>query len=240
MKSNKCFNFIKKIDKWDKRIIIKYNGIGGKIFTFFLKSVSFFGRETLWIFLIAFYLFLWYDPLSLSYIGATFLCSVLFVLSIKNAVKRERPFETLEEINVLEHNPTSRSFPSWHAYNVASQGIILGVLFDSSLITIILLIFAALVAFSRIQLGVHYPSDVVMGYILGILGGILTLILFGPFFNLIITYLERFAIHEIEYKSINSMLGEPWYFITCLAIFGLIFLSAIRKRLKEMYKKYEN
>ena len=110
---------MKKIDEWDKRIIVKYNGIGGKNFTFFLKYVSFFGRETFWIFLIAFYLFLWYDPLSLSYIGTTFLCGVLFVLSIKNSVKRDRPFETLEQIKVLERNPTSRSFPSGKSFRMS-------------------------------------------------------------------------------------------------------------------------
>ena len=240
MKSNKRAIFINKIDEWDKRIIVKYNGLGGKNFTYFFKFVSFFGRETPWIFLIAFYLFLWYDPLSLSYVGATFLCGVLIVLSIKNAVKRERPFETLEELKVLERNPTSRSFPSWHVYNVASQGILLGILFGSSLITIIMLLLAAIVAFSRIQLGVHYPSDVLIGYILGVLGGILTLFLVAPFCYSIISYLEQFSIHEIEYRSINSMLREAWYLILCLVVYGLIFLSATYKRLKEMVKKNRN
>lgn len=240
MKQNKRTFFVHEIDQWDKRIIVKYNGIGGKAFTFFLKRVSFFGRETPWIFLIAFYLFLWYDPLSLSYIGATFLCGVIVILTIKNAVKRERPFETLEGLEVLENYPTSRSFPSWHTYNVASQGIILGVLFNSYVISIVMLILAALVAFSRIQLGVHYPSDVVMGYILGILGGALTLLLVGPFCHAIITSLEQLATHEIEYNRLNSMLGEAWYILICLTVFGLIFISAEYKTIKRMFKKRGN
>jgi len=229
-----------KIVEWDERIIVKYNGFGGKNFTIFLKCVSFFGRETIWLTLIAFYLFIWYDPLSLSYIGTTFLFGVLFVLFIKNTVKRKRPFETIETLNILERNPTSRSFPSWHAYNVASQGIIIGILVGSFFIMIILLIFAALVAFSRIQLGVHYPSDVVMGYFLGIFGGILTVFLIGPFMHLIITYLEQFAIHEIEYKRLNSMLSEGWFILICIAVFGIIFLSAFRKILMAQYKKMRN
>ena len=241
MKSNKRAIFINKIDDWDKRIIVKYNGIGGKNFTYFLKCVSFFGRETLWIFLMAFYLFLFYDPYSLSYIGATFLCGVLIVLSIKNAVKRERPFETLKELRVLERHPTSRSFPSWHAYNVASQGILMGFLLDSSWISLLLesiwIALILLVAFSRIQLGVHYPSDVIIGSILGVFGGIITFFLVGPFSHSIISYLEQFAIHEIEYRSINSMLREAWYLLLCFVVFGLIFLSATYKRLKEVVKK---
>ena len=237
MKSNKHAVFIGKIDQWDKRIIVKYNGFGGKYFTFFLKRASFFGRETLWLFLMAFYLFLWYNPLSLSYIGATFLCGVILILSIKNAVKRKRPFETLEDIKVLENRPTSRSFPSWHTYNVASQGIVIGILFNSYLVLLVFIVLVVFVAFSRIQLGVHYPSDVVIGCILGILGGFLTLLVIGPFTHSIITYLEQFALHQIEYNSLNSMLGEAWYLITCLAIFGVIIISAEYKTLKKMIKK---
>jgi len=240
MKSNKFAVFIDKVDQWDKRIIGKCNGIGGKYITFFLKQVSFFGRETLWLFLIAFYLFLWYNPLSLSYIGATFLCGVILILSIKNAVKRERPFETLEDIKVLENHPTSRSFPSWHTYNVASQGIVLGVVFNSYLILLVFAVLAVFVAFSRVQLGVHYPSDVVIGCILGILGGFLTLLIIGPFTHFIITCLEQFALHEIEYNSLNSRLGEAWYLIICIAIFGVIFFSAEYKTLKKIIKKYRN
>ena len=240
MKSNKYAVFIDKIDQWDKRIILKYNGFGGKSFTFLLKRASFFGRETLWLFLMASYLFLWYNPLALSYIGATFLCGVILILSIKNAVKRNRPFETLENIKVLENHPTSRSFPSWHTYNVASQGIVMGALFNSYLLVLVFALLVVLVAFSRVQLGVHYPSDVVIGCILGILGGLLTLFIIGPFTHSIITCLEQFALHEIEYNSFNSMLVEAWYLTICLAVYGVIIFSAEYKTLKKIYKKYRD
>jgi membrane-associated phospholipid phosphatase len=180
----------------------------------------------------------WYNPLSLSYIGATFLCGVILILSIKNAVKRERPFETFEDIKVLENHPTSRSFPSWHTYNIASQGIVIGVLSNSHLLMLVFAVMVVLVAFSRVQLGVHYPSDVVMGCILGILGGYLTLLIFGPFTHSIITCLEQFALHEIEYNRLNSWLGEAWYLLTCMAIYGVLIFLAEYKTLKKIFKKY--
>mgnify|MGYP006964328615 CR=1 FL=1 len=48
--------FSNKIDQWDQKIILKYNGFGGKPLTILLKIFSFFGRETVWLFLIVFYL----------------------------------------------------------------------------------------------------------------------------------------------------------------------------------------
>ena len=155
---------IKKLDYWDQKIILRYNGIGGRPFTIFLKILSFFGRETIWMLLMVFYLFIFYDPLLFSYISSIFLLGVVIIAPIKKYMNRDRPFESLKDIKVLERKPTSRSFPSWHAYNVVSQGLLLAFLLNSLLITIIVLIFAAIVSFSRIQLGVHYPSDVIVGF----------------------------------------------------------------------------
>jgi membrane-associated phospholipid phosphatase len=113
-------DFPNRIDKWDQRLIIKYNGLGGKPVTIILKSISFFGRETLWIFLIAFFLLIWYDPFLLTNLSAVFLTGVLFIAVTKRVFNRARPFERLGEdkIKVLERKPRSRSFPSWHSYNI--------------------------------------------------------------------------------------------------------------------------
>ena len=128
-----------KLDKWDQRVILKYNGIGGKILTSLLRFVSFFGRETVWLLLMVYYLFVWYDPFIFSYISSTFAFGVSVIAPIKKIFERTRPFERLKEIEVLEREPTSRSFPSWHAYNVTSQGLLIGFLLNSLLIAIIFL-----------------------------------------------------------------------------------------------------
>ena len=50
--------FSNRIDQWDQKIILRYNGLGGKPITIILRFISFLGRETLWLFLIGFiYLF---------------------------------------------------------------------------------------------------------------------------------------------------------------------------------------
>ncbi|MFX1278533.1 MAG: phosphatase PAP2 family protein [Promethearchaeota archaeon] len=230
-------DFQNKINKWDQKIILKYNGIGGKPLTYILKVLSFFGRETVWIFLIAFYLFIWYDPFLLSHLSAIFLIGLIMVVIIKKSVNRLRPFEKLgtEKIKVLEKRPKSKSFPSWHAYNIVAYGLLIGLFFlRSPLIIILMQGFAIIVSFSRIQLGVHYPSDVIFGYILGIIGFLFSTFILAPFFQDIIEYFEGFALHRIEYRQINSLVFENiWYLILWLLICVLIIISATYRHFKD-------
>ena len=233
--------FSNRIDKWDQKIILKYNGFGGKTITTILRLISFLGRETLWLFLIALYLFIWYDPFLLAYISATFLTGLILILIIKQIVKRKRPFERFKEnqIVVLEREPSSRSFPSWHSYNVMAQGLLFGLYFmNSLLITILIIIITIIVSFSRIQLGVHYPSDVIFGCIFGIIGFLVTIYLTGPLIFQMLRYLEQFADFEIQYQQLNSMLfNNIGYTLLTFSILLIIFFLAINKTIKERFNR---
>jgi len=234
MESKKIFN---KLNNWDQKIILKYNGIGGKVFTNFLKIVSFLGRETLWIVLMVFYLFIWYAPFLFSNISTIFLLGVIIIAPVKKSFNRERPFETLKDINVLERKPTSRSFPSWHVYNVISQGLLFAYLLNSIAITIIVSIFAVFVSFSRIQLGVHYPSDVIFGFFIGIIGFFLAVTIVAPILLRIVVFFEQFYGGTIYYHIINPLLFENiWYLILVIGIVTLVILVAIYKRIKEIFE----
>ncbi|MFX0175291.1 MAG: phosphatase PAP2 family protein [Candidatus Hodarchaeota archaeon] len=235
MESKQIFD---KVDNWDRKIVLKYNGFGGKTSTFFLKFISFFGRETIWLLLMWYYFFVWYDPLIFSFITTTFILGLLIIAPVKKLFERARPFETLKEVKVLERKPTSRSFPSWHAYNVTSQGLLIGYFLNSLLITIIIMGFTVLVAFSRIQLGVHYPSDVIAGYLFGIFGFLLSVGIFAPLLISLISIIEFIIGIEIYYRMINIYLFQNvWYFILCIGVVILIILFATFKRIKEIFIK---
>src|SRR5436190_8291019 len=91
----------------------------------------------------------------------------LVVNTIKHAVGRPRPFKVIADAHVPPQIGKSESFsmPSAHAANWFAAAIVLLVYFRRSISFMVPL--AAIVGFSRIYNGVHYPSDVLVGATLG-------------------------------------------------------------------------
>lgn len=85
---------------------------------------------------------------------------------IKNTVKRSRPFEKINGIRFLIVPPDQFSFPSGHTAAAFIMATIIGSFHPE--MQILLWSWASLVGFSRIYLGVHFPSDIIMGFFLGI------------------------------------------------------------------------
>lgn len=94
---------------------------------------------------------------------------------IKNIVERIRPCNALPDVNILVGCTGSFSFPSSHAVNNFAAAFYFGKIFPK--IKWILFSVAVLMALSRPYVGVHYPSDVVGGAIIGgLLGYIFAII----------------------------------------------------------------
>lgn len=111
--------------------------------------------------------------LGLAALLLGYLCNDLI---LKMLITRPRPFRTIPELDILIPPPASFSFPSGHAcasfaaagcWRVSLRGKYAGI------VQVVLLLMAALMAFSRLYVGVHYPSDVLVGSILGIAIGYL-------------------------------------------------------------------
>lgn len=89
-------------------------------------------------------------------------------LMIKNIVQRARPYDVIDHLKVLISRPESYSFPSGHA---ASSFAAAGSIFRNSskkIYGVLALTLATIIAFSRVYLGVHYMSDIVVGAVSGL------------------------------------------------------------------------
>ena len=93
---------------------------------------------------------------------------------VKNVVSRERPFELADRINrafpIKIPKPTDRSFPSGHTQASFISATIL--MMAKRKFGIPALILAILIAFSRLYLKVHFPTDVLGGMLMGIAIGL--------------------------------------------------------------------
>jgi Membrane-associated phospholipid phosphatase len=91
---------------------------------------------------------------------------------IKPNVERMRPCNPsvhLENGRFLLGRKTSRSFPSSHAMNIFAQAMLLSLFYRKK--TAWFFLFALVIGFSRIYVGVHYPFDVAAGGLFGMVIG---------------------------------------------------------------------
>lgn len=99
------------------------------------------------------------------HMGATALAGVLIYKFIKAMLNRERPFASNGAVQALLPPLDRYSFPSGHTLHAVAFSIMLAHYYPALLVAA--LPFALSVALSRVVLGLHYPTDVLAGALLG-------------------------------------------------------------------------
>lgn len=110
--------------------------------------------------------------------GITYFLFLLLSLSlsdfiggrVKKVVQRPRPFQ-VEELHTIQKSPggENKSFYSNHSSNMFTLATYVSAFFPGG--KILLFCLASLIAFTRVHVGVHYPSDVLAGALIGIVIG---------------------------------------------------------------------
>lgn len=101
---------------------------------------------------------------------------------IKQLAERWRPsndptFKYMVQV-VDDIRPKGYSFCSAHAANTMSLAVFFSLLIRSKMLTITLVIWSLINCWTRLYLGVHYPSDILCGMFIGIIVGILVYLLY--------------------------------------------------------------
>jgi undecaprenyl-diphosphatase len=103
-------------------------------------------------------------------VGLATLAADSVAFAVKDATHRARPFEAHPQIKPL-YVVHSSSFPAGHAATAFAGAVVLAFVVPRA--TAVLLVVAALIGFSRVYVGVHYPTDVLAGAAVGAaVGGI--------------------------------------------------------------------
>ncbi|MBR5381418.1 MAG: phosphatase PAP2 family protein [Oscillospiraceae bacterium] len=126
-----------------------------------------------------------YRKRGFDIIAVVFICGCCSEL-LKPVFMRPRPFAVMEQMAVLVAAPTTWSFPSGHA--CAAFAAALAYAKGVKKLAAPAYALAVLISFSRLYVGVHYPSDVLAG---AVLGTVLALVLLA---------LSRRFVHIPEYK----------------------------------------
>ncbi len=99
-------------------------------------------------------------------VGTGIVAALALNTAIKYIVQRPRPYETYPDI-VPYHTEDSPSFPSGHTAAAFATATSLTLAYPKWYIAVPAYVWASGVGYSRLQLGVHYPSDVLCGALIG-------------------------------------------------------------------------
>lgn len=179
---------LEKIIDLDKSLFVFLNNLGSKPFDPIWLLIT---KQFNWIpffLLLAYILYKKVTPkqflITLVFIALMITFSDQFTNLVKNSAERLRPCNDLEikdKIRIVKESKTFSYFSGHAANSTAAMMFIFLILRKYYKYTFLLFLYPLIFAYSRIYLGLHFPLDILSGYVFGSLVGILFYKLFNLF-----------------------------------------------------------
>ncbi|MCX8010183.1 MAG: phosphatase PAP2 family protein [Ignavibacteria bacterium] len=109
-----------------------------------------------------------YEKNSALFLISTQVLNVITTGALKFLISRERPYFALGDINLLGDTLDKHySMPSGHASSTFALATALSIRYPNPFIIVTSFLYSSLTAYGRVYSGVHYPSDVLAGALIG-------------------------------------------------------------------------
>lgn len=192
------------------------DGFFGKLWDSFFLACTLLGEEVIFIFAVL-YIYWCYNKRLGEAMMLSLYCSAALNGIIKDLVRRPRPFVNPDyEVRYLKTEGLvdtvslggSYSFPSGHSMNIASMTTSIAIgekgKKHAKLWVVICAVCIPLVMLSRVYLGVHYPTDTLVGAFLGIATPFLIISVYNKFYEK-----RYFLFVAVFLFSLVALLFEP-------------------------------
>ena len=207
----------------------------------FISQLSMFGEELLLVAIMGFFYWSWDKEIG-KFIGVNMLVVNVWNPMIKNVFLRLRPYFVSDKIDLLRKIDADAdiydiaaqgySFPSGHSASSAAVYGSVARKMKPKLFTVLAFLLPLLVGFSRVVVGAHFPTDVLVGWALGAL-----VIFFIPWL--------RAKIHNRSLFYAVLLLSALPGFFYCkstdyFSSFGMLIGFMFAEPFEEKFVKFEN
>ena len=206
-----------------------------------LSQLSMFGEELLMIVIMGF--FYWcYDKEFGKFIGLNFLAVNVWNPMIKNVALRLRPYFCSDRIDLLRLIDTKAdkfdvaaqgySFPSGHSSGAAAVYGSAALCLKKKWMTVLAFLLPLLVGISRVVVGAHFPTDVLVGWALG------ALVIF------LLPWLKKKIGNRWVFSGVLILSALPGFFYCTssdyFTAFGMLVGFVLAEPFEEKYVRFEN
>ena len=163
---------------WEISFMTALQGLIGEVGGTVAGLVTMLGEELIYIAILGFLYWGWNKKFGV-YVGENLMVALILNPMVKNIFDRRRPYfdngsiECLRPVdgdaNIYDIAAQGYSFPSGHSMNAATAYGSLAFYMKRKWMTVVGILLPLLIGLSRVCLGVHYPTDVLVGWTLGVL-----------------------------------------------------------------------